>query len=509
MPQFYSADVLKRNAWHFVGGKLLSAVLTFLLLMVMVRALSLPEYGAYVAMIASMELMLTLADMGMHGAGYRYLPEFVLHAPDRALRRFLRRQISVYAGSIVLVSSLTLVFLGWVVEWLALSEYSQVFVWLPFLMLVEGVGRLIRDQTFSVCMRQNDTRKVLLIKLLIQLAGLIFLWMQGRVSLQQVIWLEILASSLALAWSLFCLRHFLRHRAATPVPGWREPGWDSMWRAGFNLYLATLVTQASGVTLLTVLLQKTMGPEAAGVFGFVKNLVEMVARYLPATLFFSILQPKLVASGLESKSGLSAMVNMAGKVNLFVLLPLLVVFLVAGEPIVFYLSGGEVKGTGLLSFGLMLFLLPYSQRLLLETVAMVNDESRLCFYASCLTPLGLAVFWLGGELALGIWSTVAAILFSAYVFVGALIFMLTLRQHFLLDAQGFLRMLASAVAAYFVALPFAGAAVWQLVLTGLAAAAGFTLSCLICRAFSDEELALFNGVAGRHVFRLREKPGGR
>ncbi len=509
MTQFYSADVLKRNAWHFVGGKLLSAVLTFLLLMVMVRALSLPEYGAYVAMIASMELMLSLADMGMHGAGYRYLPEFVLHAPDRALRRFLRRQISQYAANILLLSLMVAAFIGWVSEWLGLAAYRQAFAWLLLLMLVEGVCRLIRDQTFSILMRQSDSRVALLLKLLTQLAGLLILWKLGQVSLLHVIWVEILASSLALAWCLYCLRRFLHLRTAGARQDWREPAWGRMWSAGANLYFSTLVTQASGVTVLTVLLQKVMGPEAAGLFGFTKNLVEMVARYLPATLFFSILQPKLVARGLDSKSGLSSVVNLAGKVNLFVLLPLLVLALTLGDLVVLYLSGGEVKGTGFLLFGLMLFLLPFSQRQLLETVAMVNDESRLCFYAAVPTLLGLAVFWLCNELGLGIWSTVAAILYSNYVFVGVLTLMLTLRKRFMFDAPGYARMMASAVLAYFMSAPFAGDGVWHIAVTALVSFTVFALSCLLCRVFSDDELALFNGLAGRSVFRLREKPGGR
>ena len=87
----YSSDVLKRSALHFLTGKAISAALTFLIVLWLVRLLPVAEYGAYVTLVAGMELTFGLSGLGLSWMAVRYLPEYRLHAKGVELSRLATR----------------------------------------------------------------------------------------------------------------------------------------------------------------------------------------------------------------------------------------------------------------------------------------------------------------------------------------------------------------------------------------------------------------------------------
>ncbi|MGQ9686347.1 MAG: hypothetical protein ACUVT2_08595, partial [Thiobacillaceae bacterium] len=71
----YSAAALRRGTWHFLSGKVVSGLLTFTILLALVRLLPVAEYGAYVGLIAAAELVYALGGLGLPWAAARFVPE--------------------------------------------------------------------------------------------------------------------------------------------------------------------------------------------------------------------------------------------------------------------------------------------------------------------------------------------------------------------------------------------------------------------------------------------------
>ena len=81
----YSSSILKRGAAHFLVGKVASALLTFIILLWLVRVLAVEEYGVYVILMAGMEIALAITSFGLPWVAARYLPEYRLYANGKAL----------------------------------------------------------------------------------------------------------------------------------------------------------------------------------------------------------------------------------------------------------------------------------------------------------------------------------------------------------------------------------------------------------------------------------------
>ena len=74
------------------------------------------------------------------------------------------------------------------------------------------------------------------------------------------------------------------------------------------------------------------------------------------------------------------------------------------------LSNGKFTQSGYYLGGLLLALIPFSQRQILETVAVVCGQSRLCLWGSFLGVLTLPLaYWLF-ESGLGLWSPIIAMI---------------------------------------------------------------------------------------------------
>ena len=100
----YSAAALKRSAVHALAGKGISALLTFSILLLVVRLLPVAQYGAYVSLVAALEAALAVSSIGLPWMTARYLPEYSLHADGAVLHGSVVRVMSCFAASIAAVA---------------------------------------------------------------------------------------------------------------------------------------------------------------------------------------------------------------------------------------------------------------------------------------------------------------------------------------------------------------------------------------------------------------------
>jgi hypothetical protein len=187
--------------------------------------------------------------------------------------------------------------------------------------------------------------------------------------------------------------------------------------------------------------------ETTALFGFLANLYAQIYRYLPATLLFSLIRPKLVASyiGEGGMAQLTRNANLAGKISLFILMPLLVCVWLTGNELVSLLSGGKFTQAGYYFGCMLLGLIPLSQRQTLETVVVASGHGHLCVRCSALGILVLPLaYWLF-ETGQGLWSPVLAMITSQAIFNVTLIVAMGTSTSYRPDAVGLFKLLTAAL----------------------------------------------------------------
>ncbi len=489
----YSSVEIKRTAAHFFTGKVASALLTLITLLWLVRLLAAEEYGAYVVLVAGMEFTLAITTLGLPWVAARYLPEFRLYANGRMLKYFvwqvvIRISLSLFIGALLLMLTMP-----WLLLPLEFTQHTNVARLYLLVLLVEGSGRHIRESILGPLMQQGQAQisQVLRNLVLLLIVGIIVA--QGAIDLHHVVLAELIASVLSTALTLYRLIRYLHLHLNSPgQDGWQPPNWSEMWRIACYTYFSNLVTQAYSPQVFVFLIQHYLGVEATALFGFLRNLYGQIANYLPATSYV----------GAGGMAELARNANLVGKLSLFALMPILVFVWLAGNELPSLLSGGKFNQANYCLAGLLLALIPFSQRQILEIVAVVSKNSHLCSWGASLGVLVLPLAYLLLESGQGLWSIIIAIIVSQILFNTMLITALTRITSYRLDAIGFFKLIAAAFAAFVLAqqLVFSIQTWLDLLVVAIFSCSLFLLVSYFIKPFRADERARVNRLFNRKIF---------
>ena len=500
----YSSSAFKRSTLHFLTGKAASALLSLIILLWLVRLLPTKEYGAYVVLVAGMEITLAITALGLPWVAARYLPEFRLYADGKLLMRFVWQVIAWI--SLFLISGALLLLMA-VPEWLPLElvQFTDVVKLYLLLLFFEGLGRYIRESVLGPLMQQGRAQISHVLRNLVFLLLIGVIVTQEMVHLRHVVLAELVASLLGALLALYGLIRYLQmHRDLQGKDDWQPPRWSEMWRIAGYMHFGSLVTQTYNPQVFVFLTQRYLGLEATALFGFLRSLYGQVANYLPATLLSNLIRPKLVASfvGADGMAGLTRNANLVGKLSMFALMPALIFVWLAGSELTNLLSGGKFIETNYYLAGFLLALIPLSQRQLLEIVAVTSEKSHLCSWGAVLGVLVLPMaYWLL-ESGQGLWSVIISIIVSQVLFSGTLIIALTHTTTYRFDTIGFLKLIAAAVIVYGIAQQFMyPIQSWlDLLLTAILSGSLFLLISFFVKPFRDEERERLNRLLNRKIF---------
>lgn len=503
--EHYSGATLKRSAWHFLTGRAASAVLTFIILLWVVRLLPVAEYGAYAILVAALELAIAISTLGLPWMASRYVPEYRLHASGAILIRYIRQLMTLLGSVLVLAALLLFVSLKWLlatVDMLAYEDAARLYL---LMLIAEGFGRHLRESALGPLLKQGIAQISLVMRNLVLLLLLGMMLVARPVHLRDVVMAEIVAATVAAVIAFGGLIRYLRqHRDLRGEPGWTEPAWQDMWHTARHMYFSQMITLAYSPQVFLILIRRYLGVEATAAFGFLRSLYEQISRYLPATLLFSLIRPKLVASylGQGGVDELSRNANLAGKLSLFVLMPLAVFVGLGGQELINLLTGGKFPHTGGYLFGLMLALIPFSQRQIVETVAVTTGLSQLCTFAAALGVLMLPLMYLLLEAGLGLWAPIIALgagnlLFNTVILVG-----IGRLMPYRPDMGGFTKLMLASLATYlivrFMPLPQSG---WiGLISTAALTMTIYLVAAYLIRPFAQAERDRLNRHLARGLF---------
>lgn len=453
MSEHYSGSALKKGAIQYLTGKLATATLTFAILITMVRILSLSEYGAYLVFVSGVELCISLSGFGIPWIASRYLPEYKLHASGAALKSFITRLIYWQITALLVSALLAYLFLNVYLKAVGLNQYKWVAEFFIVVFVIEGVGRFYRDFIFGPLLLQKAARTSLVSRHLSLFLIVFVLGVLGHASLNAVVLAELTASTIGLVFACLGYNENIKEfQSYAGEPTWSEPPIKSQWRVGLNMYMSFVLTLSYSPHVFINIVQRFLGQEASALFGFLRNLNDQIARNLPANLLVNFIKPKLVANFVKGGGvdGLSRDANLAGKLSLFVLMPLIVFSALVGSQFISILSGAKFNNSGFLFFGFVsVILLPFSQRQTLESVAVILNKAKLCSIASFSGLIMLPLVYIMLNSGLGLWSAILAV-GSGYFLFNIIVIAGLKKLNYKVDYQAVIKLVVSSVATYII-----------------------------------------------------------
>lgn len=501
----YSVSRVRRSFMHFLVGKSVSALVAFILLLVLVRVLEREEYGLYIVLLAALEIISLASSLGVYPVLYRYIPELLSTGRGRALARLIAAASIWRLVTLALASGFFALVASSLAPALGFATASPVFVLYAWVILFEGLARFF-DVVFESLLMQGAAQISILLRNGLRLAGVFFLASLGPVELLDLVMIEILASASSCVFAIWYVSRQTIAVARSQPGDFVLLSLARVKAYAVPAYLAQLAGALQGPDVVKLLVAKLVGAVEAGAFGFATAVGGMLQRYLPVFLLIGMVRPLFVSQHVRGSNfvRLVELANLVFKLNVFVLAPATMLFIAAGGQIASLLSGGKFPEAGPYLVAFALLLVTQTLHTVLGLIALAVEEGRASLHGTLL-GLGGLVVGVAAYPAYGPLALCGGLIMSELIWCGVM--RAALRRHgvcFVLDWMGMLKLWGLAAA---VSLP-----VWvqqvdpiNMSLTRLIAAIGLMAMLYlglarVLRPFSEEERGLINRALPRPVF---------
>lgn len=496
----YGAAKLRRALLHFLGGRAVQALARAALLLLVVRLLAPEDYGAYMLAIGVAEMLLQTFSFGILPVGQRFLPQLVDSASARDVRRFMVGISLVQLTVLCAVASLCWAYWDDVLPLVGFDaaqiERSRPAVWL--LILIPAF-RFVAD-LLEALLAQGRAQMARVFMPLGRLAGICVLLLLGtEISLERILWIDgaVTLFCLLLAWVFM-----VRTLGQLNTPDVPQPlPVRAMLRHAWHMSAVDFLGSASAPGAMRVVLAGTLGIAESGLFAFLQSLSRLVSRYLPSVLLRGLVRPMMI-SRIGREHGTQLMERGAAllrKTNLLVIAGGAMVIFFGGDRIVGIASGGRFPDAGDTLLLMLLVLAISSQRLVLEMLMQILDQTHVLRLTALLAPLALTLVWLTADYGLNV-AILASVSGTAIANLVVTARLRSVTGFFRPDWRG----TASVVLPALVAALFGYAVQEYLGTWGAALAAGVVMIALLAAAkpFCDNELQLVQRGAGGLVKRV-------
>jgi O-antigen/teichoic acid export membrane protein len=389
----YSVARFRRAALQLVGGRMAQAAARLLLVLAVVRVLPVADYGAYMLIVGTAEMLLQVASFGLLPVAQRYLPQLLTSVPLATLQRF----VALLVGAQLLVFGAMALALG--AAWESVTPYfgmspaqteaTKVAAWIflvipsfrftaELLECMLGFGQIAR--AVMVTVRAG--------------AILLLIAVRPQVELRDILLVDAIATGLCVVAVLARIRaNIAALHTGNPVGTvpWREIG-----RFAANMALVGPMSATSNPGAVRLVLANGLGLAESGLFAFLQTLERLVSRYLPATLLKNLIRPVLISRYVArgDQDLLMAGAGLLLKSNMLAVVGGLVVIAVCGDQIVAIMSGGKFTGAGLTLLLLYVNMIATSQRGVQEMVMQITGHTRVLWITSVVSPIALLLIWL-------------------------------------------------------------------------------------------------------------------
>lgn len=394
----YSGKRFGRALRAFVFGRAAQAVANLILTLWVVRLLGLSDYGAYMVLWGLVEMMVPLSSFGLLEAARRFMPELAARGSAAGVRAFVRGV--TLARLVILLAWAGIIAAGWplLAAALGFNTAQAAEGWGVIGLIVALPAFRYAAEMLETLLEQRWSQSAQALLPIMRLAGVGGLVATGSTSLAALLWIDLAASLVCLVLAEWALLRRLRtlDAAGSHRVGVREVARFAWHMAGVNLLQAT-----ASMGAMRLLAARVLGLEAAALFAFLQQLLNIVNRYMPSQLLANLIRPMLIARRAAGETGVVGQgLGLMWKSNLLIVLAGLAVIVVGGNLLLDVASGGRFDSALAVMLLLTLGLGVNSQGLLINMAMQIHDRTRALRVQSLFFPLVLLAAWLGAQAGL-------------------------------------------------------------------------------------------------------------
>ncbi|MBN2170435.1 MAG: polysaccharide biosynthesis C-terminal domain-containing protein [Candidatus Krumholzibacteriota bacterium] len=319
------------DSFYVAIGTYATHFLSLFINLILVRKLSLANYGVYSVMLSTYAMGTLLLSLGAVAIVQRYLPEMLAKGNRRGAIRLEILGALIHLAAGLIICGFCAAFRGQLSAWLNTPEFAGL---LPYfcLFLIFKFEAQVFDEMLTAHRRQKYRNLVVAAFQALKLGLFLFaLPYDGSVA---TVLLYLLLSNLLLllanAGRILGLSHRIRDTLTEDLP------WKRMIRFGLLRYTTSITLVGFFADIDIWFITHFHGTEQAGLYGFATKIVNMLATMMPTHYLLVVIVPVYVAeyTRRQDPQQLIKVFRFYNKVVSVFLVPALVGTLLLASPIV-------------------------------------------------------------------------------------------------------------------------------------------------------------------------------
>jgi O-antigen/teichoic acid export membrane protein len=492
-----------RNTLFSILTKGQSAVFTYLSTLLILRALSVPEYGMYSLLFSGIMMNSALIfEFGIPAVLMRFIPEYYLKTEFGMIYRLFRATNFLQAGLGAVLLTFILIFSGPIsslIHFPGSENVVRIFAVGMLAFLLSENFRMLAAGMFQhrIILQINFVYNVLRL-------GSLYVAVHTAPLFRTVVVAETIVFVLLLTAYWIAFRKMVRPLLPADGGASLKVPWNRFARYAGLYYLddigAMLLSTATDLFLITSFLSSA----AVGIYGLANRILDIATRVLPSKILQDVIQPLFFSEyGAEQVQSARFGFNLLTKINILASQPVGIWLALMARPIIVRLFDARFADAAEILAVSAFFLPMLSVRFPLGLMLQNAERVDLLIYSKISGLMKIALgLWLvptGGVVAM-VWITGLSFVAQNVIIYGFIVW--KLRVH--ADYAGTLRLFLNGglSAAMFYPLIRFFDSVPGIVISGLVYMTIYLGLNMINRSFTAEERALINARLRRPLWRF-------
>ena len=389
---FYNSARVKRGFYHFLVGKGITSIASFLVAILIVRELSINDYANYTAISGLLITFMLISNFGIERAVPKYIAKAKQTASELELKKLTVKLIQYRLLGLFITTSGMIIFSNVIFRRFGIEFNAEILT--GFCLYAFGFGMSMHmTRTLQALLMQKEATFTMSIEWFCKLSVILLLvYVYEAMTLSNVLYVQAGTILLSLC---FATRRLLNAVETAETALLQDAVVDNrdLFRFSLNNYLQTLAGFHCNASTNKLIGSALLAPSAIASLGFAYSITSVFHRYLPSQLFIGLIEP--VIMGRFSKSSnfgeTRLYTGLLLKINLFIVMPAVLWFIADGKHIIDIITKGKYGNTAWLISALLIALILESQRAILQLIANAVDRSDLLLKTNLYTLVLLPV----------------------------------------------------------------------------------------------------------------------
>jgi O-antigen/teichoic acid export membrane protein len=324
-------SLIRQNSPYVVLERTLVPIINLLITILIIRKLTVDEYGIYKILLAVLSYVALITSLGLPGVFRRFIPEFFQKKELSKLKALVEKGLFFRIILVIGIVVIIIVFAEPIGNLLKFQQAMQYFAIFSIGIVFYLSSTLLASTLISVF--QHKQYLIAQVIYVLFRGGLLY------VLLSQGKGLVGLLISESASYGLFFLLFFIMYRRFLSSQSIKKRAKLPLRRllkfGGFS-YFNEAGAQILSVSTDYFIISAFLGPIAVGIYGFANRVLVLASRILPQSMFINIIRPAFYMKYVkhEDADQTNKMFNFLTKIICFVSLPMIVAIIIMGDKLI-------------------------------------------------------------------------------------------------------------------------------------------------------------------------------